>query len=273
LKEIAAHYESGAERIRLASWARFEFLRNIELLHRYLPEPPATIGDVGGGPGTYALPLAATGHIVHLIDPIGLHLEQALEASSSGNSPGLASTAIGDARELPWTSESMDAVLLFGPLYHLTSSTERLTALEEAKRVLRPGGLLFAMAISRFSSIKDGLDKGFLADPKFRSIVDREIESGQHRNPDRHPQWFTTAYFHRPDELECEIANAGFDTRALLAVEGPAGRLRNLNWWLDQDDRREVLMATVRRVESERSLLGASPQLLAVACKPARRAR
>lgn len=266
MRDIAAHYESGAEKVRLASWARLEFLRNIELLVRYLPRP-ATIGDVGGGPGTYALPLAAAGHTVHLIDPIELHLEQALEASSSGGDGRLASAQIGEAQALPWRSESMDAVILFGPLYHLTTGAQRHVALSEAERVLRPNGLLFAMAISRFSSLRDGLDKGFLVDPKFRSIVDREIDDGQHRNPERHPRWFTTAYFHRPDEFEYEIASAGFDVDALLAVEGPAGRLGNLDWWLEDDERCKILLGTVRRVESERSLLGASPQLLAVARK------
>ncbi len=123
------------------------------------------------------------------------------------------------------------------------------------------------MVISRFSSLRDGLDKVFLADPRFRSIVDREIDDGQHRNPERHPRWFTTAYFHRPDEIENEITSAGFDVDALLAVEGPAGRLSNLGWWLEDDERREILLKTVRRVESERSLLGASPQLLVVARK------
>jgi SAM-dependent methyltransferase len=50
-----------------------------------------------------------------------------------------------------------DVVLLFGPLYHLTQRVDRLTALQEARRVLRSGGLLLAAGISRFASALDGL--------------------------------------------------------------------------------------------------------------------
>jgi hypothetical protein len=40
--------------------------------------------------------------------------------------------------------------------------------------------------------------------------------------PEARPEWFTTAYFHRPDELKHELKEAGFDVEAVLAVEGPA---------------------------------------------------
>jgi ubiquinone/menaquinone biosynthesis C-methylase UbiE len=265
--DIVAHYEAGAEKLRLGSWARLEYIRNIELLERYMPNPPTQVGDVGGGPGTYAVPLAAQGHTVHLLDPIALHIEQARLAAPVESSPTLASAEVGDARELPWGDGEMDVVIFFGPLYHLTMIEGRRTALSEAKRVLRQGGLLFAMAISRFVSLHDGLTKRFLVDPEFRSIMERDIEVGQHRNRDRDPRWFTTAYFHRPEEFEHEISCAGFEIDALLAVEGPAGRLDNLSWWLEDAERQEILLKTIRRVESERSLLGASPQILAVARK------
>jgi hypothetical protein len=85
---------------------------------------------------------------------------------------------------------------------------------------------------------------------------------------ERHPEWFTTAYFHHPDELEAEVRQVGgFDIEAVLAVEGPAGWLGNLDRWLGDSKREEALMATIRQVEAERSLLGASPHLLAVAHK------
>ena len=263
--EMAAHYEVGVEEGRLATWGRLEFIRTMEILHRYLPVPPAVIVDVGGGPGAYALPLAAEGHVVHLLDPMALHIEQAQQASAAQAKGGLASLEQGDARELPWPDESADVALLLGPLYHLTRSKDRLKALAEARRVLRPGGLLVAAAISRFASTYDGLARGFLAESMFRSIVEQDVRDGQHRNPERNPDWFTTAYFHRPDELSDEIRSSGFALDGVLAVEGPGGWLANLDWWLDDADRQELLMTAIRRVESEPSLLGASLHLLAVA--------
>jgi SAM-dependent methyltransferase len=269
--DIAAYYDRGHEEGRLGDWGRLEFLRTRELLARFLPAPPATVLDVGGAAGAYALPLAAEGYEVHLVDPVALHVEQARAASAAQSDAPLASAVVGDARELPVEDRSADVVLLLGPLYHLTDAAHRARALHEARRALRPGGLLAAAAITRFASTLDGVAQGFLLEPGFEAIVERDLADGQHRNPDGHPGWFTTAYFHRPDELQREVAGAGFDVTALVAVEGAVGAAAEthaLDAWIDDPDKREILLRAIRRVEAEPSLLGASPHLLAVATRP-----
>ena len=80
--EILAYYSRGLERDRLASGRqRIEFLRIWDLLERCLPAAPATVVDVGGGAGVYAIPLASAGYEVHLVDPVPLHVEQAAAAA------------------------------------------------------------------------------------------------------------------------------------------------------------------------------------------------
>jgi SAM-dependent methyltransferase len=269
--EIAAYYDRGAEQGRLGDWGRLEFLRTRELLARFLPAPPAIVLDVGGAAGAYALPLAAEGYEVHLVDPVALHVEQALATSAAQPDAPLASAVVGDARALPVDDRSADVVLLLGPLYHLTDAADRTRALHEARRALRPGGLLAAAAITRFASTLDGVAQGFLLEPGFEAIVERDLADGQHRNPAAHPGWFTTAYLHRPDELEREVAAAGFDVTALVAVEGAVGAAAEthaLDAWLDDPGRREILLRAIRRVEAEPSLLGASPHVLALATTP-----
>jgi SAM-dependent methyltransferase len=134
---------------------------------------------VGGGPGTYAAPLARRGYRVHLVDPVPLHVDQARQAS--GADPAARFTAaLGDARELPGPDATQDAVLLFGPLYHLTETQQRRQALTQARRVLAPGGRLLAMAVSRFASLLDGLYADWLDDPVFGPIVDQDLVHGQH---------------------------------------------------------------------------------------------
>jgi SAM-dependent methyltransferase len=269
-REIAAYYDRGEEEGRLGDWGRLEFLRTQELLSRFLPAPPATVLDVGGAAGAYALPLAREGYDVHLLDPVALHVEQA-RAASAGQAAPLASAAVGDARDLPFDDASADVVLMLGPLYHLTEAADRARALRESRRALRPGGLLVAAAITRFASTLDGVAQGFLLEPGFEAIVERDLADGQHRNPDAHPGWFTTAYLHCPDELEREVAAAGFDVSGLVAIEGAVGAAAEthaLDAWLDDPAKREVLLRAIRRVEAEPSLLGASPHILAVATRP-----
>jgi ubiquinone/menaquinone biosynthesis C-methylase UbiE len=264
-RDIESHYRHGLERGRLSeTGGGLEFVRTRELLARFLPRPPAIVIDVGGGAGAYAVPLAAEGYEVHLLDPISLHVEQALTAARTEGTI-LAGAVVGDARRLPYPDASAHAALLLGPLYHLTERADRVAALHEARRVLRPGGVLAAAAISRFASTFDGLARGFLADPRFEQVVQRDVRDGQHRNPepDACPEWFTTAYLHHPEELKHELEEAGFGVEALLAVEGPAAFRPELDAWLTDHDRRQAMLGAIRRVEAEPSLLGASAHLLA----------
>jgi len=265
---IESHYGIGDERSRLfpGGTPSLEFVRSMELLDRLLPAPPARLLDVGGGPGAYAVPLARRGYRVQLVDPVRLHVAQARQAAGSG--PAVAFTAVlGDARELPAPGQSQDAVLLFGPLYHLTGAADRRQALREAWRVLRPGGRLLAMAISRFASLLDGLYRGWLDDPQFRPIVERDLADGQHRNPDPvgRPEFFTTAYFHPPGGLTGEIEGAGFTAVASYGVEGPGWPL--CQEWADPQRREQILFAA-RAAETEPALAGFSHHLIAAATRP-----
>ena len=260
------YYESGLEAQRLSTGkGRLEKIRTQELLTRYLPPPPAIVMDVGGGPGAYACWLAARGYEVHLVDPVRLHVEQALRASSDQAAHPLASASVGDARHLDRADASADAALLLGPLYHLTERQDRVAALAEARRVVRRGGLVIAVGISRFASLLDGLVQGFLDDPEFAQIVQSDLRNGQHRNPTGHPAYFTAAFFHLPEELEAEMEEAGLRHEETLAVEGPGWLLQNFEECWADPARRARLLEAARATEGEASVLGFSAHLMAVA--------
>jgi len=267
--EILGYYALGLEQDRLQQdYFPLERARTQELVLRYLAPAPGVVLDVGGAAGAYSFWLAEAGYEVHLVDPVALHVEQAVAASKARASGRLASARVADARHLPFADASADAVLLLGPLYHLTERDDRLRALGEALRVLRPGGSVFAAAISRFASFVDGLRGPLFEDPAFAGVVRRDLSDGQHRNETGNARYFTTAFFHHPAELAEEIAGSGLALVDVFAVEGPGATMPDFaKRWADPGSR-ERLLEFLRSVESEPTLVGASPHLLAVGRRP-----
>lgn len=262
--EILNHYEQAAERERLnIGPSQIEFVRTKDVIERWIGDRRAIVVDVGGGPGAYASWLAAHGHEVHLIDPVARHVEQA-EALNATSSRKMMSCSIGDARRLEWPDQSADVVLLLGPLYHLTDLSDRLQALTEARRILKPGGLVFAAAISRFASALDGLARDLFADPRFEQIVEHDLKEGLHENPTSNLEYFTTAWFHRPEELELEIKAAGFLVLSILGLEGPGWLFSDFDERWRDPRRRKDLLRIARALEAEPAIQAVSAHLLAV---------
>lgn len=257
--QIRRYYDLGNEDNRLrAGPGRLELWRTQHILRRWLPPVPATVLDVGGGSGVHAEWLAADGYDVTLIDPVPLHVEQASAIAG-------VKAQLGDARSLSLPDASADVVLLLGPLYHLPERSERIQAIQEAMRVARPGALIAAAAISRFSVVHDSLVKTWMDDDSWADAVTRTIATGTHTNDEARPGRFTTAYFHLPHDLHDEFADAGLPDTDVLPVEGVGSLMANVDDLLDVPNRREVLMRWVELMEREPSSVGATGHLLALA--------
>ena len=266
--EIEEFYRKYDEQRRLSGErGAIEKLRTQAILARHLPPPPAVVIDIGGAAGVHAFPLADGGYDVHLVDPVARHIEQA-SARAKGSGISLASIVLGDARNLELASSQADAILLLGPLYHLTEVGDRISALCEAFRVLKPGGILIAAGISRFVSFIEAFSTGAFRDAAFRDIIASDLLSGQHRNSTGHTAYFTTAYFHRPEDLAEEVEQAGFSVVRVLAVEGPAWASAGIHDAMTDATQREQLLAFLSTIEAEPSILGASAHFIAVGRKP-----
>jgi SAM-dependent methyltransferase len=255
------YYRLMGETTRLVEGrGRLEFLRTRDILRRVLPPAPATVLDVGGATGVYAGPLAVDGYRVHVIDVVPEQVELAARL------PGVTAT-VGDARSLDRPDASVDAVLLFGPLYHLVERHDRVAAWREAARVVRPGGVVAGAMINRFASMLDGLSRIFADEPAFVPIVEEALATGVHRPNRADGRWFTTAYLHHPAEIAAELADAGppLVLDRLVSVEGPQWSIGDLDERLADEARTAWLLDWLRRIEDEPALFGAGSHLLAVA--------
>src|ERR1700728_1634856 len=79
------YYELGNEVHPLArtGQGRLELERPQEIVLRHLPPAPATIADIGGGPGRYALWLAGLRHQGVARDIVPLHVQPLTEAAGT----------------------------------------------------------------------------------------------------------------------------------------------------------------------------------------------
>ncbi len=266
LSSVQAYYERDEERDRLSGGiGLIEFERTKEILGRALPPAPAVIADIGGGAGRYALWLAGLGYEVHLRDLVPLHVDHARrDAEDAGLS---IDAAVADARSLDLADESVDVVLLLGPLYHLTERGDRLTTFREARRILRPGAVAMAAAISRWTPRLDGLVRHRIYErfPETIDLVDEVERSGE--MPSLEPGGFG-GYCHRPDELREEAEAAGLDVEDLVSVEGIAFTLADLDERLASPKATKVLLDAARAVERVPELLGLGPHLVVTARRP-----
>ncbi|MFI1182503.1 class I SAM-dependent methyltransferase [Streptomyces sp. NPDC020799] len=262
---VIAHYETHdqTDRLLVPAAGRLELLRTQELLRRHLPETPARIIDVGGGPGTHARWLADDGHTVHLVDPVPKHLAQAAEYADC-------STELGDARALTAEDDAYDCALLLGPLYHLPDRADRIAALHEARRVVRPGGVIAAAVINRWALLLDYGTANSLTEPTIRERLHVRLRSGYLSEPDNDPTGlFTATYFHTSGELHDEITDAGLSLTAIYGIEGPAWAIiksieRHTGQSVTGTALFEAAVAEAQLSEAHPELIDMSAHLLAV---------
>ena len=210
-ERINAYYSEGNEATRLTEQSVGGVLELRAARRSFsLIKPASRVLDIGGATGIHASWLAEQGHEVTLIDPVASQIEIA-------QSYGTFRALVGDARELPFDTEIFDAVIMFGPLYHLADSRDRLLALSEAKRVLRPGGLIFTAALSRLSAFSNSvLESGG------QSITPGDVEILRTGEWVNHGPGFPGGHFHTAPELRRELEDSGFSKISIRPLDFPS---------------------------------------------------
>lgn len=265
-KEVLAGYNAGIEKGRLhRGLGLIEFERTKEVLLENLPPVPAVIYDIGGGYGEYAYWLSSLGYEVYLYDIAEENIRMSKEFGKKFPMP-LKCAEVADARSINRPKNSADAILLFGPLYHIVDYEERLLCLKECYRLLKPDGLLFTANITCYATMLKYVAsydyKPVLDNNDFFNVIENTVKSGVHT---KKPMGL--AYFHKPCELKEEIEAGGFVDVDLRGVIGPCWIIRNLEEAWEDSAKRETIMKVVRLLEKEESIMGLSTHFLSISRK------
>ena len=264
--ELENFYNKASEETRLEKgMGIFEFQRIKALIKKHIFKPNCTIIDVGGGTGKYSEWLAKEAHSVHLIEPVEKHIQLAQKRANKLKNKF--SVTIGEARNLPFKEATADIVILHGPLYHLQKREDRISAIKEAKRVLKKGGIVLAFAINATASTVVGLMNGMIHANSFFEMCKQELTSGIHNTPKDFPFLLAEAYYHKPHDLKLEFSENDFKILNLFVVEGMI--------WLDNEyfenmldkKKSKTLNALQELTENDEYLLPFSPHMMLAAQK------
>jgi len=249
---------------RLGVRHRTEFAVTLRALKEFLPSTPAKVIDIGGGPGRYALALAELSYDVTLVDLSEGNLTFSRQKSAEANIH-LAGIHQANAMDLSaFLTQSFDAALMLGPLYHLLLQEERILALQEAWRLLKPGGMIFAAFISRFGAFRDAASKGASWVLDRPDTTEKILTTGIDINE---AQGFTDAYFAHPDEVIPLGESAGFGTVLRMGCEGVvAGHETYVNSL--EGDNFEKWADLNYRISKDPAAIGASDHILYIGRKP-----
>lgn len=277
-KTVLAGYNAGIEKNRLRTGIGIiEFERTKEILVEKLPKSPAVIYDIGGGYGEYAWWLTSLGYEVHLFDISETNIKMSAELKHEYPNIYLKSAEVCDARSIPRKCKSADAVLLMGPLYSITVYEERILAIKECYRLLKDNGILFAAALTPYGGLLHRITvyRNFddnkaceLDDPNVISMFKRALTDGCYINPERKiARGLGSSYLHTAKSIKEELQCGGFKTESVHGVMGGAWLAPNLDELLANKETREVLMKTVRMLDTHEEIIGLSGHLLAVSRK------
>lgn len=260
-----------AERLGRPADGAVEWELHARALAEHLPPAPARILDNGGGPGPWTRWLAERGYRVTLTDLSPASLDIARERVARAprrHAANVEAVMEADARDLgAFPDGSFDALLCLGPFYHLTTDTDRGRAVQEAHRVLRPGGLLIATVMPRYMRlVSTVLEHGSAAFTT--GAADRILGEGRYDDP--RPGRFTGGYLTRPDDVRPLFEDHGFRVRHLLASQGILAWAQPEVAALAQrdPDAYQRLLDVTYRTAGDPSIHGMSGHLLVIAERP-----
>ena len=257
MTELELYYNKFNEEKRLNSrHGQVEFITSMKYIHKYLeqmeqtkPRSEIKILDIGAGTGRYSIPLSEEGYDVSAVELVKHNLGRLKQKGS------LVKAYQGNAMKLKrFESDCFDVVLLFGPMYHLLEQEEKVKALSEAKRVVKPGGIIFvAYIMNEFSVITYAFKERHIKEAMETGMLDEAYHCTKTAND-------LYSMVRTEDIVELnEIV--GLKRLQIIAADGAANYIRPYLNALDEEEFRYFIAYHLSTCERP-DLLGASGHLV-----------
>ena len=275
VKNYYKHFDE-KNRLRNDNSGKLEFLMTMRILEKNLPPVPnemetsengtkstagaeaestVSILDLGGGAGVYSFPLAKKGYKVTLADLSETLLAQAKNQKEEDKVQNLISCDQVNATDLSnYIEDSFDIVLLFGPLYHLTEKSEREKCIGEIRRVLKPGGKVFASFIPHLSG-SIALVQRFCWSPDQVDINTLEecFDSGKFKNLS--DKGFQEGFYPTSDEIENLFATNGFEKQLLRSIRGFGYEKEDVIYKFENTPNFEKILELIDSTAADKSII------------------
>ncbi len=257
MTELELYYNKFNEEKRLDSrHGQVEFITSMKYIHKYLeqlnkPKAEIKILDVGAATGRYSVPLSEEGYDVTAVELVKHNLAR-LKAKGSA-----VKAYQGNAMKLKrFDDNSFDAVLVFGPMYHLHEKEEKLKALSEAKRVTKPGGFIFvAYIMNEYSVITYAIKEKHIKEAVETGMLDEHFHCTKTAND--------LYSFVRTEDIAELNEEVGLERVQIIAADGAANYIRPFLNALEEDEFQYFIKYHLSTCERE-DLLGASGHLVDV---------
>lgn len=215
---LAEYYNRGYEDGRLASrHGSVEFLTTMRYIQRYI-KPDDRMIEIGAGTGRYSHALARQGYAVDAVELIPHNIEIFRQHTQPNEKITITQ---GNAMDLSvFVSNTYDMTMLLGPMYHLFTKADKRQALQEAIRVTKPGGLVFAAYCISDPSI---LDYGFKQGHIFE-LIEKEMLETEHFKAFSNPR--DLFELHRKEDIDDLMRGFNVTRLNYVAADGYTNHMR-----------------------------------------------